>query len=89
IREGLERNGFEICSKDWLEDYDRAYRAAFDDAEKIKSAFSELEQASHAMSKALYEQAQQAQQTGATGQGATASDKKDGDDVIDAEFDVK
>ena len=60
-----------------------------DDAEKIKSAFSELEQASHAMSKALYEQAQQAQQTGATGQGATASDKKDGDDVIDAEFDVK
>ena len=36
IREGLERNGFEICSQDWLEDYDRAYRAAFDDAEKIK-----------------------------------------------------
>ena len=28
-----------------------------EDAEKIKSAFSELEQASHAMSKALYENA--------------------------------
>ncbi|MBR0225350.1 MAG: molecular chaperone DnaK [Thermoguttaceae bacterium] len=61
-----------------------------EDVDKIKSAFSELEQASHAMSKALYEkaqaqqaQAQQNQQTGAD------SGSKPDDDAIDADFEVK
>ena len=71
---------------------------ATDDVEKIKSALSNLEQASHAMSKALYEAAQQAQgAAGAAGMGAgpnpgtgaSASAGKSDDDAIDAEFEVK
>lgn len=63
-----------------------------EDAEKIKSAFSELEQASHAMSKALYENAQQAQagaagDAGAAGAGGAAPSEDD--DAIDADFEVK
>ena len=62
-----------------------------DDVDKIKSSFAELEQASHAMSKALYEQAQQAQaQQGAqAGPGANAGASKPDDDAIDADFEVK
>lgn len=62
-----------------------------DDVDKIKSSFAELEQASHAMSKALYEQAQQAQaQQGAqAGAGANAGASKPDDDAIDADFEVK
>ncbi|MDO5310148.1 MAG: molecular chaperone DnaK [Planctomycetia bacterium] len=59
-----------------------------DDANQIKTAFSELEQASHAMSKALYERAQQQQQAAQSGGGANQSGN-DNDDAIDAEFDVK
>lgn len=63
-----------------------------EDAEKIKSAFSELEQASHAMSKALYENAQQAQ-AGAAGDagaaGAAGAAPSEDDDAIDADFEVK
>ncbi|MCF0234564.1 MAG: Hsp70 family protein, partial [Thermoguttaceae bacterium] len=63
-----------------------------DDADKIKSALSELEQVSHAMSKALYESAQQAQAgAGAAGFGAApGAAPNDGDDnIADAEFEVK
>ena len=71
---------------------------ASDDAAKIKSATEQLEQASHAMSKAMYDAAQ-AQQAAASGaqaaedmgaqySGNAASPKND-DDAIDAEFEVK
>ena len=61
-----------------------------DDVDKIKSAFSELEQASHAMSKALYEQAQQAQATAQAASSASAGAANSGDDdAIDADFEVK
>ncbi|MGN0910050.1 MAG: molecular chaperone DnaK [Thermoguttaceae bacterium] len=62
-----------------------------DDVDKIKSSFAELEQASHAMSKALYEQAQQAQaqQSAQAGAGANADASKPDDDAIDADFEVK
>ncbi len=64
-----------------------------DDTEQIKSAIHELEQASHALSKVLYEsaQAQQAQagpaEAPASGEAAPAGDGDD--DAIDAEFEVK
>ena len=61
-----------------------------DDADKIKSAFSELEQASHAMSKALYERAQQDQAAQAQAQPGQAESKSNADDdAIDADFEVK
>jgi len=62
-----------------------------DDAERIKSALGELEQASHALSKSLYEaaQAQGAQQApGAEPQAEQPSGEAE-DDTIDAEFEVK
>lgn len=71
---------------------------ATDDLAKIKSAAEQLEQASHAMSKAMYE-ASQAQ--GASTHGAQAAEDmmnnatqpgspdKGDDDAIDAEFEVK
>ena len=70
---------------------------ASDDVDRIKSALSNLEQASHAMSKALYESAQQAQgagagaagpNPGAAGSNPGAGNKSD-DDAIDAEFEVQ
>ena len=64
-----------------------------EDIEKIKSALSDLEQTSHAMSKALYEAAQSAAQAGNAGAshpGAQpSSGDKNEDDAIDAEFEVK
>ena len=61
-----------------------------DDVDKIKSAFSELEQASHAMSKALYERAQQDQATAQATPGASSeSSGSNDDDAIDADFEVK
>ena len=64
--------------------------AGGDDAQAIKSAVDELEQASHAFSKTLYEQAG----AGADAPGgAEESDSADAapadDDAIDAEFEVK
>jgi molecular chaperone DnaK len=66
-----------------------------DDAEKIKSAINDLEQASHALSKTLY-QAAGAQagaapsaagaETSGGGEGETSGED---DDAIDAEFEVK
>jgi molecular chaperone DnaK len=69
--------------------------AKTDDVERIKSAVHELEQASHALSKTLYEKA--GAQAGAAGPGpqpgpqpeAGAQSSGGGDDVIDAEFEVK
>jgi molecular chaperone DnaK len=69
-----------------------------DDVERIKSAVHELEQASHALSKTLYEKA--GAQPGATdgagpqpgpqpGPGTSASGAGGDDDAIDAEFEVK
>jgi molecular chaperone DnaK len=63
------------------------------DADRIKAALSELEQASHAVSKAMYDSASRAQAAGpAPGpEGATAGAAagKGPDDAIDAEFEVK
>ena len=58
-----------------------------ENAEAIKSAVAELEQASHALSKSMYE----AKQTAGGPDGAAGSaGKKPGDDeVVDAEFEVK
>jgi len=58
-----------------------------DDLEKITSAIGELEQASHALSKSLYEKAEPQQPDAAapSGDGESAGD----DDAIDAEFEVK
>jgi molecular chaperone DnaK len=64
------------------------------DADAIKSALSELEQASHAVSKAMYEGSSRAGAAAAGAgpgpqpAGAAAGGKKD-DDAIDAEFEVK
>jgi molecular chaperone DnaK len=63
--------------------------AKTDDAEAIKSATSELEQASHALSKVMYE-AQQKQAAGAAAQAPPGDGQKPGEEeVVDAEFEVK
>jgi molecular chaperone DnaK len=64
-----------------------------DNAEAIKSALSQLEAASHAFSKSLYERATAGAQPGAGaapgGAGAAKSGPSGDDDAIDAEFEVK
>ena len=64
-----------------------------DDAEAIRRAMQNLEQASHKLAEAMYEQVktQQAAAGPASGEApANEDDKKDGgDDVIDAEYEVK
>lgn len=63
-----------------------------EDVESLRSALNELEQASHAFSKAVYERSQGAASTAAdrTGaQPASGSSDSDADDTIDAEFEVK
>ena len=60
-----------------------------DDVDAIKSAVTELEQASHAVSKALYENAD-AEGDGAGAEQPSADETNDSeDDAIDAEFEVK
>ncbi|MDX1963554.1 MAG: molecular chaperone DnaK [Pirellulales bacterium] len=61
-------------------------KAKGDDLDAIKSAISELEAASHAASKVLYEAAQKSATPGAD---QTAAGSKPNDDAIDAEFEVK
>jgi molecular chaperone DnaK len=68
--------------------------AKSDDVNRIKSAISELEAASHAMSEALYKAAAGAQAGAGAGPSATpgvdgASTGATEDDAIDAEFEVK
>jgi molecular chaperone DnaK len=56
-----------------------------ENVDAIKSAISELEQASHAMSKTMYE----TKPDGAAAPGATGGKSGGDDDVVDAEFEVK
>ena len=64
-----------------------------DDTEKIKSAINELEQASHALSKTLYQTADAQPDAAAAGaetpQEGAGETSGDDDDAIDAEFEVK
>jgi molecular chaperone DnaK len=60
--------------------------AKTDDVEAIRAAVNELEQASHAFSKQLYEKNAAA---GGEATGASAEGVKPADDAIDAEFEVK
>jgi molecular chaperone DnaK len=64
-----------------------------DDVNRIKSAISELEAASHAMSEALYKAAAGAQAGAGAGPSAAGTDGATAgtteDDAIDAEFEVK
>ncbi len=64
------------------------------DADELKSAVNQLEQASHAFSKTLYEKAAGANanpgaQAGAADQSESNSGSGNNDDTIDAEFEVK
>jgi molecular chaperone DnaK len=60
-----------------------------DDLNALRSAFGELEQAAHAMAAAQQSRSQGG--AGPQGGGPTppTAGKKDGDDVVDAEFEVK
>ena len=60
-----------------------------EDAQAIKLAIEELEQASHAFSKSLYEGAQPGTANGATASKNGTGDSPADDDAIDAEFEVK
>ena len=61
-----------------------------DDVDAIKSAVSELEQASHALSKAMYDNAEAGGEAGDSPETQTAGATASGDDdAIDAEFEVK
>ncbi len=62
--------------------------AKLDDTQAIKSAIAELEQASQAFSKTLYERAQAAPQ-GDAAAGQSSGGGGGDDDAIDAEFEVK
>jgi molecular chaperone DnaK len=60
------------------------------DAQAIKSAVSDLEQVSHAFSKALYEKAKTSHAGSAAGGESSGGSAKSGDDdAIDAEYEVK
>jgi len=66
---------------------------ASEDLARIKSATDQLEQASHAMSKAMYESAAAQQAAGNESREHSAAERPDqpqgDDDAIDAEFEVK
>ena len=68
-------------------------KAKGNDVQAIKSAIEELEQASHAFSKVIYEKAgagAQAKPSGSAEEGSDSAAKgKGNDDAIDAEFEVK
>ncbi|HEX3870363.1 MAG TPA: Hsp70 family protein, partial [Pirellulales bacterium] len=55
----------------------------------IKSSVAELEQASHALSKTLYQSQQPGGAAGAESQAAGDGKRPDEDEVVDAEFEVK
>ncbi len=64
--------------------------SAGDDVEAINSAVKELEAASHALSKVMYEAQAAGEQTdGAAAEAASESSDNAEDDAIDAEFEVK
>ena len=60
-----------------------------EDTASIKSAISELEQASQAFSKVLYERTQAAPDASAAAAGGDSAPSGADDDTIDAEFEVK
>jgi len=60
-----------------------------DDLVALKSALENLEQATHALSKHIYEAANKEQAGGAAAEASSASTKSGDDDVIDAEFEAK
>jgi molecular chaperone DnaK len=62
-------------------------KAKGDDPQAIRSAISELEAASHAMSKAMYEKAATGAAEGPNGAAEESAEKEE--DVVDAEFEVK
>ncbi len=62
--------------------------AKSEDTAAIKSAINELEQASQAFTKALYERAQSASESPQSNDSDTTGGSGD-DDAIDAEFEVK
>jgi molecular chaperone DnaK len=64
-------------------------KAKGEDLDAIKSAIGELEAASHAVSKAMYEAGQGATPPDGETAGSTASAGGKDDDTIDAEFEVK
>jgi molecular chaperone DnaK len=64
--------------------------AAGDDVNAIKASITELEQASHALSKTLYEASAQAAPPSGDEESAAGGDAgSESDDVIDADFEVK
>jgi len=63
--------------------------AAGDDVNAIKASITELEQASHALSKTLYEASAQAPPSGDAESAAEGDAGSESDDVIDADFEVK
>jgi molecular chaperone DnaK len=63
--------------------------AAGSDTAEIRSAVKELEQASHALSKAMYEKADSGASDQSDASKATADVGSGSDDAIDAEFEVK
>lgn len=63
--------------------------AKSDNVETIRTAVNELEQASHAFSKTLYEKNAAAGEAGAAPPTGGAGGDKPGDDAIDAEYEVK
>jgi molecular chaperone DnaK len=64
-------------------------KAKGDDLDAIKSAIGELEAASHAVSKVMYEAGQESPSAQPESAGATASAGGKDDEAIDAEFEVK
>ena len=63
---------------------------AADDMEAITSSLAELEQATHALSKHMYDAAQEAEAAGGDGSSPEAESDASGDEeVIDAEFEAK
>ncbi|HPS53125.1 MAG TPA: Hsp70 family protein, partial [Phycisphaerae bacterium] len=91
----LKENGEKVPAEDrsTIESAISALKEAAkgDDAEAIKRAMQNLEQASHKMAEAMYKSASAQQQTNSAAdqQGAPASEQKKDDDVIDAEYEVK
>ena len=63
--------------------------AKTDDVDAIKSAVAELEQASHAFSKAMYESAGAQEESSPAGEAESTDSSPVEDDAIDAEFEVK
>ena len=85
--------------KDKLQDSDKApleaaikkvrETAQGDDTDAIKSAVKELEQASHALSKAMYDSADAGAGSDPSSAPEPAAEAAAEDDAIDAEFEVK